>query len=170
MRKYVRAKSVGRLFILILIGVITAINANAQTKENEGWAGTYTFTDAAQISKRRQVQDVVPTVEYTIGIKKSGNNRLTGTFEANAMQTFEIYECAVKEVSGKLSFYFQSGGIPDGGLANPRSFKQGALLFTLVKTKVGAETQYQFESADYKLTALNRKTKGQPIYFNRLPN
>lgn len=167
MRKDFKTKLVKSLFILILTGIVCAISVNAQTKENKNWVGTYTFTDSAQASKRRNEYDVVPMVEYTITVKKNRSNQLAATFEANGMQTFEIYQCSVKEADGKLSFYFQNGGTPDGGTDDPQNFKKGALLFTLAEAKGGAKTKYQFQSGDYKLVRLSAKAKNQPVYFQK---
>ena len=160
-------KIIYQFFILILVVVISSTNLNAQTKENRDWAGTYTFTDSAQSAKRRNSYDVTPMIEYIITVKKSRNNQLAATFEANGMQTFEVYQCSVKEAGDKLSFYFQSGGTPDGGTDNPQNFKKGALLFSLIETKIGAKNKYQFQSADYKPARLSPKTKNQPVYFQK---
>ncbi len=167
MRNDFKTKLVRRLFILISVIGFSSAEIIAQTKASKDWAGIYSFTDSAQGSKRQSSYDVVPMVEYTITIKKSRNNQLAAAFEANGMQTFENYQCSVKEAGGKLNFYFQSGGIPDGGTDNPQGFKKGALLFTLAEIKVGAKSRYQFQSAGYKLTALSPKAKNQPIYFQK---
>lgn len=167
MKKDFKMKIIYQFFILISVIVISSINLNAQTRESRNWAGTYTFTDSAQSAKRRNSYDVVPIVEYIINVKKSRNNQLTATFEANGMQTFEVYQCSVKETGNKLDFYFQSGGTPDGGTDNPQNFKKGALLFSLMETKVGTKNKYRFQPAEYKLVRLSPKTKNQPIYFQK---
>jgi len=53
MKKDCKTKLVQSFFILILAGIVCSISVNAQTKENKNWTGTYTFTDSAQASKRR---------------------------------------------------------------------------------------------------------------------
>ncbi len=140
---------------------------NCSEKENKNWAGIYTFTNSAQASKAQNEYDVVPMVEHIVTVKKNRNNQPAATFETNGMQTFEVYECSVKEAGDKVNFYFQSGGVPDGGTDNPQGFKKGALLFTLTEIKVGAKSKYQFQSASYKLTALSLKAKNQSIYFQK---
>lgn len=167
MKKDFKAKLTYQFFILISVIVISPISLKAQTKANKDWSGIYTFIESAEGSKRRNGYDVVPMVEYTITVKKSRNNRLAATFEANGTQTFGVYQYSIKETGSKLNFYFQSGSIPEGGRDNPQNFKKGALLFSLMETKVRAKIRYQFEPADYKLARLSPKTKSQPIYFQK---
>lgn len=142
-------------------------NVTAQTKENKNWAGIYTFTNSAQASKAQNEYDVVPMVEHIVTVKKNRNNQLAATFEANGMQTFEVYECSVKEAGDKVNFYFQSGGIPDDKTDNPQNFKKGVLLFTLMEIKVGAKTKHQFQSGDYKIVRLSPKAKISRFIFKK---
>lgn len=167
MKKDSTVNLVKKIVVLLSAIVVLSISIIAQKKENKNWTGIYRLTDSAPNSKRQSDYDVVPMVEYVVTIKKTLNNQLTATFEANGMQTFEVYQCSVKETDSKLSFYFLSGGISDGGTVNPQGFRKSALLFTLVETKVGAKTKYQFQSGDYKLIRLSTKAKNQSVYFQK---
>ena len=167
MKNQFKTNLFNQFFILIWVIIITSVNLNAQTKEIRNWVGTYTFTDTAQRSKRRNSYDVVPMIEYIITVKKTKDNQLTATFEANGMQTFEVYLCSVKATSDKLNFYFQTGGTPDGGMENPQNFKKGALLFSLEVTKIGAKSKYLFQPVDYNPIWAFLKMKSLPIHFQK---
>ncbi len=152
------------LFAVFVVPVIILVaqSVNAQTVADTDWVGSYYFSDKAQISKRRSRLDVAPVASYDITIEERSGS-LVAAFSANGVQLFETYECSVKTAGDKANFYFQSLGSSD--VENFRNFKNGDLLFSLVKTPIGKTAKYLFQPAAYKIARASPNKQKRQIYF-----
>lgn len=91
--------------------------------------------------------------------------------EINGIQQFESYDCTVKADGDRLNFYFLSDSAPDeggSGQRNNQKFKKGALLFSLIRTRVGKSTKYLFEGADFAIKRLSRTKAKEAVYFEKM--
>jgi hypothetical protein len=133
-----------------------------KTQSEKGWLGEYEFFDSEKFVRKNS-----PTanITYKITIYES-NNTLRAKFEASGAQTDDNYECTVKISGSGLNLYF-SKDLSGGETGKFKPLKQGDLVASLVKTKVGKQAKYLFKAGDYKIDLLSARA-GTPVYFKKI--
>jgi hypothetical protein len=152
---------IGFVFIVL---VSFPLSSAAQNTDDERWLGNYSFEETARLPKKRGSTDVAPFVSFDVTVEMT-DGKLKAVFSVNGTQIFEAYECSAKPANDKLEFYYER--FVAEGAEDPRKFKKGELLFTLIETRGNKQKQYLFKPAAYKITRLNKSAQSHRIYFNK---
>ena len=168
-----RKRAVLSLIAGLFIFGFSSTAALSQTKKPEAfaatvsWIGKYEFED---FGKRRNRDELVPSINYLLEISKDKRTgKISCSFNATGYQSNEEHQCSVKAADGSLSVYFEKDLIHTSDEEKEFvQFKNGQLLFNLVKSQAGNKTHYLFRPAAYKiyLFGVGKKAK-RAVYFTQ---